>query len=86
MLEIAWNPALSRESSVGRMSIDKHLVLEKFNQAISGDLDSFLLQNFFASDNDSLSAAILGKVSEDNTIRLISEMISFKMLSKKELF
>ena len=47
MLEIAWNPALSRESSVGRMSIDKHLVLEKFNQAISGDLDSFLLQNFF---------------------------------------
>lgn len=84
MLEIAWNPALSRESSVGRMSIDKHLVLEKFNQAISGDLDSFLLQNFFASDNDSLSAAILGKVSEDNTIRLISEMISLRNFALRD--
>ena len=82
MFEIVGSRYLSNEKSEDLL--DKHLVIEKFNQAICGDLDSFLLQNLFASDYDSLSAAVLGKVSQNNTFRLMSEMISLRNFALRD--
>ncbi|MGK7881221.1 MAG: hypothetical protein AB4060_14135 [Crocosphaera sp.] len=82
MFEIVGSRHLSNEKSGD--SLDKYLVVEKFNQAICGDLDSFLLQNLFASDDDSLSAAVVGKVPQNNTVRLIYEMISLRNFAVRD--
>lgn len=65
-------------------SFDKRVAFENFRRAICGNQDSFLLQNLFASGDESLSAAVLGKVSCDNEIRLMCEMILLRNFASRD--